>query len=216
MHCIVPPAYFGSVSYFSDLLKFGEAVVDVHSHFEKQSVRSRAEILGANGPLKLIVPLEKWGNRTPMHDIRIDNSGQWPKQHFKSIRSAYGSAPFYEHYVDRFKKFYDQTYSHLSDLDMASTVLILELLDQQIRLSPTERFVPSERGAVETLDLRPKYGRKSKADPQVFNSYLQVFSDRSSFVPDLSIMDLVFNQGPASSEYLQALVKKSIDSNTIG
>ena len=83
-------------------------------------------------------------------------------------------------------------------------------------MSKTEGFVPSATYSDPFLDLRPKYGRKSKRDPQDFPSYLQVFSDRSAFIADLSIIDLIFNQGPASSEYLQALVKKSIDGNAIG
>lgn len=206
MECVLPPAFFGPIAYFSYLVSHGEATIDVHSHFIKQTVRSRAEILGSNGPLRLIVPLEKWGNRTAMKDVRIDNSSNWPVLHLRSIRSAYANSPFFEHYSHHFEKLYSETHESLVELDIRSTRLILELLQIETTLELSEDFIPGSEDMKE--DFRSMFDRNGTYKNSTLPSYQQVFSDRFSFVPNLSILDLLFNTGPRSAVYLSELVKK--------
>lgn len=206
MECILPPAFFGPIAYFRYLVAHSEATLDVHSHFIKQTVRSRAEILGSNGPLRLIVPLEKWGNRTAMKDVRIDNSSNWPVQHLRSIRSAYANSPFFEHYSHHFEKLYSERHEMLVDLNIRSTKLILKLLQVETNLELSEDFIPHPLDLKE--DLRSMFDRKGAYKITALPSYQQVFSDRFSFVPNLSILDLLFNTGPRSAVYLSELIKK--------
>lgn len=206
MECILPPAFFGPITYFGQLFSCSKVTIDIHSHFIKQTVRSRAEILGSNGPLKLIVPLEKWGNRTAMKDVRIDNSSNWQVQHMRSIRSAYANSPFFEHYSHHFEKLYSETHETLVDLDMRSTKLILDLLQADTMLAQSTDFIPRSSDLQE--DCRPMFDRKGAYKNTALPSYQQVFSDRFSFIPNLSILDLLFNTGPRSAVYLSELVKK--------
>jgi hypothetical protein len=203
MDLLLPPSYFGSVNYFVLLKTVEKVYLDQHSHFEKQTIRNRCEILGANGKLKLIVPLKKWNNHTIIQDVRIDNSFRWKHIHWRSLMSAYRNSPYFEYYEDRFAEFYNHDFDFLLDLDLASTRHILDLLKMETEIILTDSFIPNKQNI--SSDKRPLFSRKTANDSLKQPTYIQVFSDRFPFASNLSILDLLFNLGPKTAIYLQNL-----------
>lgn len=195
---ILPSAYMGSVSYFAHLLR-GDYVIDTGEHFVKRSQRNRAVILSANGPLPLTVHVDHANTpRRPMRDVRIDYSKRWQHQHWVSIVSAYRSAPYFDHYAPMIEPFYRREWRFLIDYNMEYTDMLLGMLGGAGPLRVSERYVEAAAGDV---DLRPRHseGPTIAAEP-----YIQVFSDRMPFVPDLSVLDLVMCEGPSAIDVVSA------------
>ncbi len=193
---ILPLTYLGSVEYFARLLR-GGCTVDLGEHFVKRSARNRTRILACGGPMELTVHVSRANRpRTPVRDVRIDYSKRWQHQHWGALVASYKSSPYFEHYAPRFEPFYRTEYEYLVDYDRELLLLMCRLLGV-----PEPRF--SERyidAAAEDLDLRPKNAQGPDFTPE---PYVQVFSDRMLFVPNLSAADLLFAEGPAASSVLR-------------
>ena len=189
---ILPSAYMGSVSYFAQLLR-GDYVIDTGEHFIKRSQRNRAVILSANGPLALTVNVEHANTpRRPMRDVRIDYSKRWQHRHWVSIVSAYRSAPYFDYYAPAIEPFYRRVWRYLLDYNMEYTAALLRMLGGTGPLRVSESYVEAADG---DTDLRPRH---SEGPTGPVEPYIQVFSDRMPFVPDLSVLDLVMCEGPAA------------------
>lgn len=182
----------GSVEYFARLLR-EDCVIDLGEHYVKRSCRNRASILSAGGVMQLTVNVEN-GNHPcrPVREVRIDYSKRWQHQHWVSIESAYRSSPYFEHYADSIEGFYRREWRWLVDYDMEYTVVLLRLLGSPAVPRTSESYVEASAGDV---DLRPKHrqGPAFVAEP-----YVQVFSDRMPFAPDLSVLDLLMCEGPGA------------------
>lgn len=190
--------YFGNIDYYSILNKKQEVEVDIYEHFQKQSYRNRSVIHGANGALNLIIPLAKRGNHTQMKDIKIDNSQHWQNLHWRSIESAYRSSPFFEFYQDDLKLFFEQEFTFLVDLNAKIQLKLIELLEIDVEVKVTDDYE-----AVEELDYR--LAIHPKKPPTVFfkeKKYIQVFSQENGFLTNLSVLDLLFNEGPNAINFL--------------
>lgn len=189
---ILPSAYMASVGYFAHLLR-GDCVIDTGEHFVKRSQRNRAVILSANGPLTLTVPVDHANTpRRPMRDVRIDYSKRWQHQHWVSIVSAYRSAPYFDHYAPVVEPFYRRQWRYLLDYNMEYTEALLRMLGAPGPLRVSESYVEAQAG---DTDLRPRH---NEGPMPCVEPYIQVFSDRMPFVPDLSVLDLVMCEGPAA------------------
>lgn len=202
---VLPLAYMGNTYYFSKLC-FEDCIVDIHEHYVKQSYRNRADILTSNGVVPLSVQIEKRsGEKTPVKDIRIDYSKRWQHQHWISIVSAYKSSPYFDYYSDLFAPFYEKRYEFLLDLDLDLTVTLLKAMNLDTELRLSESYVTP---GSDDLDLRttlsPKPQRRRPDAAFHAEPYCQVFSDRFDFVPDLSVIDLLFCEGPGAREILKA------------
>lgn len=192
---ILPTSYLPSISFFSDLIKAKEVFIEQYEHFEKQTNRNRCEILAANGVMKLIIPLEKHGNKTLTKDIKISYKENWQKQHWRSIESAYNRSPFFEFYKDYFVGFYEsKKTTFIIDLNTQLTETVLKLLKINIHLKFTESYINSQTRIPIAIGTEPET-RNTK-------HYIQVFSNKHPFIPNLSIIDLLFNCGPQSIDYL--------------
>ncbi len=189
---ILPVSYMGSAEYFARLLR-EECVIDLGEHYVKRSVRNRASILSANGVMRLTVHVVN-GNRPcrPVRDVEIDYSKRWQHQHWISIVSAYKSSPYFDHYAEHIEPFYRRRWRWLVDYDMEYTHTLLRLLGSSIVPRVSESYVEAAAG---DLDLRAEReeGSTFTAEP-----YVQVFSDRMPFAPNLSTLDLLMCEGPSA------------------
>ena len=194
MKVLLPIAYLGPISYFAIILKAEEVHIESKEHFVKQSVRNRCSILGANGKQTLTIPKQrKSSDKTIIEEIHISNKDKWQKLHWQSIVSAYNSSPFFDYYKDELKYFYNSTFINLFDFNLNLTHKILQLLQEERELKITTEFQANFNG----IDFRNHTFNTEKE-----NKYEQVFTEKHDFTPHLSILDLLFNLGPETEEYL--------------
>ena len=195
MECLLPISYLGPVAYYSSILQSEEIFIETKEHFIKQSFRNRCIIMGANGMQTLTIPKErKSSDKTLISDISISNKDNWQKLHWQSIVSAYNSSPFFEYYKDDLLPFYNTKHSSLFDFNLKLSKTILELMQVEKKLNFTSKFQKESN----RLDFRSsKFILKNQEE------YQQVFCEKYSFIPNLSILDVLFNLGPETTSYLE-------------
>ena len=188
----ISSAYLGPVQQYSKMFHFPEVRIETSENYLKQSYRNRCIIAGANGPLPLSVPIVKPDTlKCLTKDIRISDHGNWRHLHWNAIVSAYNSTPFFEYYEDDFAPFYEKKYEFLFDFNEELRMLICQLLDIQ----PQIQYTTSFEADVEN-DFRWISPKQDIADPSfLLKPYYQVFQDKHGFLPNLSIIDLLFNTG---------------------
>ena len=201
---LLSTAYFAPVRYFTKLATFSEPFIEQHEHFIKQTYRNRAIILGANGPISLIVPVEKGREqKINIKDLRISYDEDWQRNHWRTIFSAYNSSPFFEYYAHDLEPFFLKKYTFLFDFNQQITATMLEILDIQTAINLTSAF---EQIPDKCLNFREKINPKAhRNDPNahfIAQPYTQVFCDKFGFMADLSILDLLFNEGPSAHSVL--------------
>lgn len=192
----VSTAYLGPVQLYCKMLQYGEVGLEVQENYVKQTYRNRCVIAAANGPLALTIPIVKPDSiKCLTRDIRISDHGNWRKLHWNALVSAYNMSPFFEYYADDFAPFYEKRYDFLVDYNEAMRELICSLIDLQLTVVRTTEYSPEvEHDFRETI--RPKH---EAADPDFSPTpYYQVFREKHGFLPNLSIVDLLFNMGPES------------------
>jgi len=202
---LLSTAYFAPIRYFSKLAVYPEIYIEQHENFVKQTYRNRTVILGANGPISLIVPVEKGREqKIKIKDLRIAYDEEWQRNHWRTIFSAYNSSPFFEYYADDIETFFQKKHTFLFDFNRQITETILEILEIPVNLHLTENF---EQIPGNCLNFREQISPKThllNPDPCfVAEPYTQVFAEKFGFVPDLSILDLLFNEGPSAVELLE-------------
>lgn len=204
MDVLLPAAYFPPISYLAYMLN-NSVTIETQEHFVKQSIRSRCTILGANGILNLQVPRAKSKHRQSVSESEIHYQDEdWRKLHWRSLEAAYRNSPFFEFYANELKPFFEKEHTHHLNIAVESTQLIARLMNISIAFELSTSYQPS----VEGLDLRNAWNKKDyRENPPVseFPNYIQVFADRQRFVQDLSVLDLLFCQGPQSLDYLKNL-----------
>lgn len=195
---ILSTAYFPPIEYFAALVKysFDNVRIEAFENYQKQSYRNRCYFYGANGREMLQVPVvhENGKYELPIRDIRVDYSTPWVVRTERAIDSAYKSAAYFDYYRDTLFSILDSHPVLLWDLNKCITDFFMKALGLRGLLLPTEDFTPDGR-----LEIHPK---RDCLFP-VKGEYFQVFSDRHGFIPNLSVMDLVFNEGPESVSFIQ-------------
>lgn len=197
---IAPALYLPPISYFSVIRTASQPIlIEQHEHFPKQTYRTRASIHGANGKLDLIIPVKKGSKgHTPMKDVRISYESNWQRLHWLSIQTAYRTSAFFEYYESEFAGFYERQYEFLLDYNMELFDLLLRLLKLEASWELTDGY---QSDYPEKIDLRAVVHPKKETLRQV-EPYYQVFASKNGFLPNLSIVDLLFNQGPQSKSLL--------------
>lgn len=191
--------YHPPIRYFQYAARADALLIEKQENYLKQSYRNRCHILTSKGVLALTVPVVKGNRKTPVSQIEIDYGQKWTETHWRTIRSAYGSSPFYPYYVDLFRHIYESKPKYLFDLDLQLLMLYLRLLGIRQKLEFTEEYRPVYDQQV--LDLRNLIHPKIKADILDVRPYKQVFGKQ--FAPGLSILDLLFSQGPEAQHYVR-------------
>lgn len=210
-HALLSTAYFGPVQYFTKFIIYPRITIELEESYYKQSYRNRCYIAAANGPLPLVIPVKKkYGTHTKTRDIEIDYDTNWQKMHWNSIESAYRSSPFFEFYEDDLIGFYQYHEKYLIDLNYKSTDLILNYLELDTSVEFTSVYISAYPENIEDLRLKihPKT-RYNRPDNSFYpEPYTQVFEEKYGFIPNLSIIDLLFNEGPQSEVILSESIKK--------
>ncbi|MBF6628340.1 MAG: WbqC family protein [Proteiniphilum sp.] len=192
--------YLAPVEYYSRLHGAESAVMEIHDNYRKQSYRNRCTIAGANGPLSLSIPVEKpTSPDCRMKDIRIATHGNWQHLHWNAIISAYNSSPFFQYYEEDFRPFYEKKFTFLHDFNEELRRLLCRLIGIETTLSFTSSYVASLPEYFS--DLRETIHPKKRSD-YATTPYYQVFAGRHGFIPNLSIIDLLFNMGNESRLFL--------------
>lgn len=213
MNAILATTYFGPVQWYQKLNRFDGVLMEQHEHFLKQTYRNRCVIATTQGQQALTVPVEAPVgegvalSKTPIKDVRISNHGKWRKEHWNALQSAYGESPFFEFYEDDIRPFFENRWEYLLDFNMAITEKMCELLDIHPHITLTESYqnsLPFGEGRGVALDFRTVIHPKHPQEDSDFSPkpYYQVYKERFGFLPNLSILDLLFNMGNEAVFYL--------------
>lgn len=198
MSQIFPTAYLPSIEYVSLFLKAEQAQIELFETYQKQSCRTRCQVMTANGVQTLTVPVIKTnGNHTLTKDIEISYKESWQQVHLRCLESAYRKSAFFDYYFPYFEKIYKHKFGTLIELNEACMNVILKLLKIKKELTYTTDF----EKIVDENDYRISL---SKGTNRIeMNPYYQVFADRHGFISNLSVVDLLFNEGSNSIYNLQ-------------
>ncbi|MDR1356363.1 MAG: WbqC family protein [Tannerellaceae bacterium] len=190
-------AYLAPVQYYCKLFHHAAVCIEAYENYPKQTYRNRCVIAGANGPITLSIPVEKTdAPKCLTRDIRISEHGNWRHLHWNAIVSSYNTSPFFEYYADDFIPFYERgSYRFLFDFDEDLRRLVCRLLDMETEASYTASYIYNVSN-----DFREGIRPRHPAEDRSFAAcpYYQVFAQKLGFIPNLSIVDLLFNMGPES------------------
>ena len=198
---LFPVFYAGPISYYKALANADIIVFDIHEHFTKQTYRNRMHIYGANGVVKLTIPVHKIASKTPMKDLLISYDEDWQRVHWRALVSAYQSSPFFEYYDYLLAPLYEKQFNYLLDLNFELHSTTLKFLNINLDSTKSIDFMTDA-----TANYRNKFSSK-KQSKEALNqpAYQQVFSYDQPFIPDLSVLDLLFNLGSEAGRYLSTL-----------
>lgn len=200
-------AYFGSIAQFAALTQADTVLFEEADNYQKQTYRARQYIYGANGKLLLNIPIkhskEKQGHQA-YKSVKIENEFAWQTNHWRSLESAYRSSPFFEFYEDVFRPLYHEEQIYLLEFNQACFQKICEALELQKTIEKTTTYTEGPK-AENLTDFRNLIN--AKREPSfAFDSYPQVFQEKQGFIPNLSILDLLFNLGPEALSYLESVL----------
>tara|TARA_B100000214_G_scaffold138374_1_gene98728 strand:- start:4973 stop:5587 length:615 start_codon:yes stop_codon:yes gene_type:complete len=196
---LIPTSYLAPIGYYALLLK-KNCTIENYEYFVKHSIRNRCEIYGANGKLILTVPkIRKASSKTTINKIKISNSENWRKIHWNAIKSCYNSSPFFQYYKNELKEIYNFEEELLINFNNKLQKVILNFL----KIKTTYTFSSNFKKKGDFFDLRDY-----KFNINNMKEYNQVFMEKHGFIDNLSIIDLLFNLGPESKDYLTSLNNK--------
>jgi hypothetical protein len=195
---LLTSAYLAPVQYY-ELLANRTIQIESHEHYIKQTYRNRCHIATANGVMPLIIPIEKPDGKCITQDVKISSHENWQELHLRAMEAAYNSSPFFEYYKDDFLPFYQKKWKYLFDFNVDIQDMILDLLDIDTDVSFTGEYEAQLPDDITDLRnfLSPKQENNYKG-----REYSQVFQERFGFLPNLSIVDLLFKMGPEAVLFL--------------
>ncbi|MDD2411557.1 MAG: WbqC family protein [Bacteroidales bacterium] len=208
MDLLLSTAYFPSIEYMACLTKASRVFIEKHETYPKQSLRNRCYLAGSQGVQMLSIPVVKTlGNNTPVEKIQIDESQDFRSHHFKTIQTLYSSAPFYDYYIDFVKADIFNPENNLIEYNLTILKRLMSFLEIKVNINFTDCF---QKNKNDKFDLRFVLSHKTAYGTfSIINSvqtYSQVFSDRNGFFANLSVIDLIFNEGPSASTILKKII----------
>jgi hypothetical protein len=210
---VIDIQYFPSIPFFTLLAGSRKVLFETHENFVKQTYRNRCRILTANGVEDLVIPLRKPYYHIPITEVRIDNRQDWAGKHQKAIQSAYGKAPWFFQYKDAVREILYSGKHYLAEFNLYGIELCLKLLGMDVKTGTTDKF---EKILPDNItDFRSLIHPKKKTEDLAYYrpvKYSQNFGPE--FVPSLSVMDLIFSEGPRSADLLiDTLVTENLKLN---
>ncbi len=193
------PTYFSPIIQYIALAKNNEVTFEVEDNYQKQTFRTRCYIYGANGKQLLNIPILRANSRQKTKEVLLENSFNWQQQHLKSMASAYKSSPFYEFYEDDLTDLLLKKHKYLLDLNLDCQQFIIDNLPIELIIHKTTTF---QLAYAKDIDFRFLADAKSERNYNL-SKYTQVFSDKHGFIENLSVLDLLFMEGPNAINYLE-------------
>lgn len=195
------PTYFSPISQYAALYKADEIIFEVEDNYQKQTYRNRCYMYGANGKQLLNIPIShpRIEGRKKTKDVLVEKNSNWQSQHYKSLKTAYNSSPFFEFYVDDLIPIFNKEYKYLLDVVIDTFLFVNDALELDKSFTLSEEYmldIPN--------DYRPLSNSKS-SDSYSYSTYTQMFDDKHGFIKNLSILDLLFMEGPNSISFLEKL-----------
>lgn len=195
MRACFTTAYLPTIAWFQEALKYPSILIEARESWQKQSYRNRSYILGPNGPMMLNIPVDHQSTSGTIDEVKISYTENWQHRHWQAILSAYGSAPFFESLSVELEVFYKNQTDYLLEYNNQLLKLILSWLQYEIDYDLTKDW-----HAEHTLDQRERFHPKRQAE--IMAPYPQVFDEQLGFTPNLSVIDLIFNEGRWALDYL--------------
>ena len=208
MNVLLVTSYWPNLHYFFYVLNASIINIEQFDNYSKQSYRNRTQILSANGVLNLSIPIKKNKSEKVVNAIEISYKEDWQKNHWRAITSAYKNSPYFDFFEEDLKVFYSNKYNLLIDYNTDQIKFIIKVLKQKKNIQLTKQY---ERNPDSVIDLRTIIHPKQSylSDKLVANkldqSYYQTFENKISFTPNLSILDLLFNKGLHTIDYLKSI-----------
>jgi len=196
---LIHPSYFPSISHFEAIAKANIITFEVEDNFQKQTNRNRMYIYSPNGIQLLNVPVKHNKERHQrIKEVKIENDFDWQKQHFKSLEAAYRTSPFFEYFEDDILPIFQKKHNYLMDLNMETMAIVSKCLRLEFDYDETTEYFHEVTDKVDQRNLI-----NGKKDTSIFEPYTQVFGDKHGYLNNLSILDLLFNEGRYALEYLK-------------
>ena len=195
------PTYFAPISQYKEIFKNDAIVFEVEDNFQKQTYRNRCYIYAAFGKLQMNVPVIHTHNKTVRQktkDTKIDPSYSWQTRQLKTLQAAYRSSPYYEFYEDDVLPLFTKKHTFLQDLNLEAHAFIMDAIQEDIPFSKTTEYHIDSP----IKDDRILANTKIKSSIEL-KLYTQVFDDKHGFIPNLSILDLLFMEGPNTTSFLK-------------
>ncbi len=182
--------YAGSVGYYAAMLRYGSIVLDIEERFcKKNKCLNRMDIVGPNGRQSLSMPLAKPNSSQKVGEIVLSEHGNWRHNHWGALFSAYGRTPFFEYFADDLKQLYQSDITTVGEFNLELHRLIVDFLDLPIETKVADGSM--------SFDILHDFRDRRQIDFCEYSlpSYYQIWSDKQGFIPNLSILDLLFNEG---------------------
>ncbi len=199
MDILIHPTYFPSISHYVAMAKASSITLEMDDNFQKQTNRNRMYIYSSNGMQLLNIPVKHLkNNHQKTRDIKLETEFDWQKQHFKSLEAAYRSSPFFEFFEDIIMPVFEKDYIYLMDLNLDTMDIVSKCIGIKTKFLQSAEF-HEETDLVDFRNLAA-----GKKDQTEITPYTQVFGDKYGFINNLSVLDLLFNEGRYSLDYLKS------------
>jgi len=184
--------------------KLKNVSVDIFENFPKQTFRNRATVLSSQGLLNIIVPTKNNGaKKILMKDVEISYSEKWNIEAWRTIFSCYGKSPFFIYYADKVKEILFKKYKYLIDLNLETFLFVQQAMNLQSQLNITSHYIDRKENNYRDM-LLPK---NRITDGINLNPYYQCFDAKFKFQTNLSSLDLLFNLGNESNDYIRNAIQ---------
>lgn len=199
MNVLLHPTYFPSISHFAAMAKADSITFEMEDNFQKQTNRNRMYIYSPNGIQLLNIPIKHSKNaHQKTKDVELETAFDWQKQHFKSLEAAYRTSPFFEYFEDAIVPVFEKKHHFLMDLNLETFEIVSKCLGIKMEYLKTEEYFHEAGNYTDFRALA-----NGKKDVSVFTSYTQVFGDKHGFLNNLSVLDVLFNEGRFTLDYLK-------------